>query len=47
MSSISVAEAKNRLSELIVRAESGEEICVTRHGKPVARLEPVHVRVLE
>ncbi|MBE2234044.1 MAG: type II toxin-antitoxin system prevent-host-death family antitoxin [Anaerolinea sp.] len=38
MSRISVAEAKNRLSELIVRVEAGEEISVTRHGKPVARL---------
>ena len=38
MQRISVAEAKNRLSELIVRVEAGEEIDVTRHGKPVARL---------
>lgn len=35
---VSVAEAKNHLSELIVRVEAGEEISVTRHGKPVARL---------
>ncbi len=38
MSQVSVAEAKNRLSELIVRVEAGEEISVTRHGRPVARL---------
>ena len=38
MSSVSVAEAKNHLSELIVRAEAGEVICVTRHGRPVAKL---------
>lgn len=38
MTDISVAEAKNRLSELIARVEAGEDISVTRRGKPVARL---------
>ncbi len=38
MIKVSVAEAKNHFSELIVRAEAGEEISVTRHGRPVARL---------
>lgn len=38
MISVSLADAKNRFSELVARAESGEEIAVTRHGKPVARL---------
>ncbi len=38
MTCVSVAEAKNRLSELIVRVEAGEEICVTRHGRLVAKL---------
>ena len=38
MTRVSVAEAKNRLSELIVRVEAGEEISVTRRGKTVARL---------
>ncbi len=40
MSTISLAEAKARLSELIDRAEAGEEICITRRGKAVARLLP-------
>jgi len=31
-------EAKNRLSELLELVENGEEILITRHGKPVARL---------
>jgi antitoxin (DNA-binding transcriptional repressor) of toxin-antitoxin stability system len=31
----SVAEAKNKLSELIDRAEKGEEVVITRHGHPV------------
>ncbi len=38
MINIPVAEAKNRLSELIARVEAGEEIAVTRRGKPVVRL---------
>lgn len=38
MVNIAIAEAKNHLSELISRVEAGEEIAVTRHGKPVARL---------
>ena len=35
---ISVTDAKARLTELVRRAEAGEEIVVTRHGKPVARI---------
>jgi len=35
-----VAEAKARLAEFIRRAEGGEEIVLTRHGRPVARLSP-------
>lgn len=41
---IGAFEAKNKLSALIERAERGEEIVITRRGKPVARLvsyEPV------
>lgn len=41
MTNISVADAKNRLSELIARVEAGEEIAVTRRGKPVVRLVAV------
>jgi prevent-host-death family protein len=36
----SVADAKARFSELLARAEAGEEITIKRHGKPVARLVP-------
>jgi prevent-host-death family protein len=35
---ISVTDAKARLTELVRRAEAGEEIVLTRRGKPVARL---------
>ena len=33
-------EAKNTLGSLLERVEAGEEIVITRHGKPVARLVP-------
>ena len=36
-----VAEAKARFSELLGRAEGGEEIVIKRHGEPVAKLLPV------
>jgi len=35
---ISIAEAKAKLSELVRRAEAGEDIALTRGGKIVARL---------
>lgn len=40
MNDIALFDAKNRLSELINRVEAGEEICITRRGKVVARLVP-------
>jgi prevent-host-death family protein len=41
MSTHSVAEAKNKLSELINRALRGEGVVITRHGRPVVELKPV------
>lgn len=41
MDAFSLAEAKAHLSELIDRVEAGEEICITRRGKPVARITRV------
>lgn len=41
MLTIGAFEAKNRLSELLVAAENGEEIMITKHGRPVAKLVPV------
>lgn len=38
---IPVTEAKAQLTELVRRAEAGEEIVLTRHGHPVVRLVPV------
>ena len=38
MDTVSLAAAKARLSELVERAEGGEDVCITRRGKPVVRL---------
>jgi len=37
---ISTAEAKNRLTELIRMVEGGEQVVITRHGRPVAQIAP-------
>jgi prevent-host-death family protein len=34
-------EAKTHLSELLEKVEAGEEIMITKHGAPVAKLVPV------
>ncbi len=41
MAQIGMHEAKTKLSQLVERAESGEDIVIARNGKPVARLTPV------
>lgn len=41
MESVGLFEAKTHLSELIARAERGEEVVITRHNKPVAKLVPI------
>ena len=41
MSTHSVAEAKNQLSQLIDRALKGEGVVITRRGQPVVELKPV------
>jgi prevent-host-death family protein len=38
---ISLAEAKTHLSDLIDQVSKGEEVTITKRGKPVARLTPV------
>jgi prevent-host-death family protein len=38
LTEIGAFEAKNKLSWLLDRVEQGEEIIITRHGRPVARL---------
>ncbi len=41
MESVNVHEAKTHLSRLLSRVEAGEEIVISRSGKPVARLVPL------
>ena len=38
---ISVTDAKAQLTELVRRAEAGDEVVLTRHGHPAVRLVPV------
>ena len=41
MDAINLAEAKAHLSELVSKAQGGEEIIIMRRGQPVAKLVPV------
>jgi prevent-host-death family protein len=43
MNAVGAFDAKTHLSDLLDRVEAGEEIVITRRGKPVARLVPVIV----
>jgi prevent-host-death family protein len=43
---ISVTAAKGQLTELVRRAENGEDVVLTRHGHAAVRLVPVQ-RVLD
>ncbi|HME86465.1 MAG TPA: type II toxin-antitoxin system prevent-host-death family antitoxin [Roseiarcus sp.] len=38
---ISVTQAKGQLTDLVRRAEAGDEVVLTRHGRAVARLTPI------
>jgi prevent-host-death family protein len=41
METVTLFDAKNRLSGLVDQVEEGREVAITRRGKPVARLVPV------
>ena len=41
MGAVNLANAKAHLSELVSKAESGEETVITRRGQPVAKLVPI------
>jgi prevent-host-death family protein len=47
MATIPAFEAKTKFGELLDRVIGGEEIVITRHEKPVARLIPEGTRSLE
>lgn len=38
MRTVSLAEAKAHLSELVMQVASGQEVVITRHGQPMVRL---------
>ncbi|MBX3479784.1 MAG: type II toxin-antitoxin system prevent-host-death family antitoxin [Caulobacter sp.] len=38
---MNIVTAKARLSELVARAEAGEEVILSRNGKAVARIVPI------
>jgi len=44
MRTVSVTAAKAQLSRLLVQVERGEDVVITRHGKPVAKLRPYRPR---
>jgi prevent-host-death family protein len=41
MRTVSLSEAKSHLSQLLRLVEAGEEVVITRRGKPIARIIPV------
>jgi prevent-host-death family protein len=52
MTIVGVTQLKARLSEYLARVKAGEEVVVTDHGRPVAKLVPAfdadeHLRELE
>lgn len=44
---VNIYEAKTHLSRLVSRVEAGEEITLSRNGRPVARLVPVEAELVE
>jgi prevent-host-death family protein len=47
MITVGAFEAKTHLSRLLDKVEAGEDVVITRHGKPVARLTREHVTARE
>jgi prevent-host-death family protein len=47
MATVTAFEAKTRFGELLERVAKGEEVVITRHDKPVARLVPEGARRLD
>ena len=41
MATVGAYEAKTHLSSLLERVQRGEEITITRHGMPIAKLVPI------
>jgi prevent-host-death family protein len=41
---VNVHEAKTHLSKLLARVEAGEQVTISRAGKPIARIVPLNDR---
>ncbi len=41
MKNVAIFEAKARFSELLAAVQAGEEVSITKHGKPVVRMVAV------
>jgi prevent-host-death family protein len=41
MDSYNVAEAKTHLSDILEQVAAGEEVLLTKRGKPIARVVPI------
>ncbi len=41
MQSVAIYEAKARFSELLAAVQAGDEVEITRHGKPIVRMVAV------
>ena len=44
---IGIREFKNRLSEILQRANEGEQITITNHGQPLCLLSPVKIEEIK
>ena len=44
MHAVGLFDAKTHLSKYVARAEAGEEVIITRHNKPVAKLVPLNAQ---
>jgi prevent-host-death family protein len=44
MHAVGLFDAKTHLSEYVMRAEAGEEVIITRHNKPVAKIVPFNAK---
>ncbi|MDZ7718360.1 MAG: type II toxin-antitoxin system prevent-host-death family antitoxin [Balneolaceae bacterium] len=47
MKKVQVNEVREKLAKYLAEAEKGEEIVITKHSKPVARLMPVESKKSE
>lgn len=42
MESVNIYDAKTRLSQWVDKAAAGEDVVVSRHGKPLVRITKLH-----